>query len=266
MLEPTHAHPTIAGSTHARHERKAARQRRHRRCAAAGAANPPRRRADRCVRHRQPPGRATEPVRVRVRSVARSSGVGARSATEPSQCPQAGPAPVDGPGPPPTSWRTSPMTVLTRELPRLVRLRRAQLQPDRALLGLGSGLPGLLRSQARSRSPHRRRPGQRAADPEPHDRRDLLELPARRLLIIAETISWERWEGTLEYTMMAPVRRVSQLLGSTVFAIIWGLIHTAVVLDRARAVLRQSTCRTRELPDGARADASSARSASSASA
>ena len=48
--------------------------------------------------------------------------------------------------------------------------------------------------------------------------------------IIAEQISWERWEGTLEYTMMAPVRRVSQLLGSTVFAIIWGLIHTVVVL------------------------------------
>ena len=48
--------------------------------------------------------------------------------------------------------------------------------------------------------------------------------------IIAEQISWERWEGTLEYTMMAPVRRVSQLLGSTVFAIMWGFIHTAVVL------------------------------------
>src|SRR5687768_887069 len=48
--------------------------------------------------------------------------------------------------------------------------------------------------------------------------------------IIAEQISWERWEGTLEYTMMAPVRRVSQLLGSTMFAIAWGLIHTTVVL------------------------------------
>jgi len=48
--------------------------------------------------------------------------------------------------------------------------------------------------------------------------------------IVAEQISWERWEGTLEYTMMAPVRRVSQLLGSTVFAIMWGLIHTTVVL------------------------------------
>jgi ABC-2 type transport system permease protein len=48
--------------------------------------------------------------------------------------------------------------------------------------------------------------------------------------IIAEQISWERWEGTLEYTMMAPVRRVSQLMGSTFFAIAWGLIHTTVVL------------------------------------
>ena len=31
---------------------------------------------------------------------------------------------------------------------------------------------------------------------------------------IAETISVERWEGTLEYTFMAPIRRYTQLLGS----------------------------------------------------
>jgi len=48
--------------------------------------------------------------------------------------------------------------------------------------------------------------------------------------IIAEQIAWERWEGTLEYTMMAPVRRASQLLGSNLFAILYGLIHTTVVL------------------------------------
>jgi ABC-2 type transport system permease protein len=48
--------------------------------------------------------------------------------------------------------------------------------------------------------------------------------------IIAEQIAWERWEGTLEYTMMAPVRRSSQLFGSTLFAIGYGLIHTTVVL------------------------------------
>ena len=32
---------------------------------------------------------------------------------------------------------------------------------------------------------------------------------------IAETVAWERWEGTLEYTFMAPIRRWTQLLGST---------------------------------------------------
>jgi ABC-2 type transport system permease protein len=47
---------------------------------------------------------------------------------------------------------------------------------------------------------------------------------------IAETITWERWEGTLEYTMMAPVRRITHLLGSTAFALVYGFIHTAVVL------------------------------------
>ena len=47
---------------------------------------------------------------------------------------------------------------------------------------------------------------------------------------IAETISVERWEGTLEYTMMAPIRRSSQLLGSVLYAMIYGLIHTAVIL------------------------------------
>ena len=46
---------------------------------------------------------------------------------------------------------------------------------------------------------------------------------------IAETISVERWEGTLEYTFMAPIRRWSQLLGSVVYAMIYGFIHTAVI-------------------------------------
>jgi ABC-2 type transport system permease protein len=47
---------------------------------------------------------------------------------------------------------------------------------------------------------------------------------------IAETVAWERWEGTLEYTFMAPIRRWVQLLGSTMFAVIYGLIHTTVML------------------------------------
>jgi ABC-2 type transport system permease protein len=46
---------------------------------------------------------------------------------------------------------------------------------------------------------------------------------------IAETITVERWEGTLEYTMMAPIRRSSQLFGSVVYAMVYGLVHTSVI-------------------------------------
>lgn len=47
---------------------------------------------------------------------------------------------------------------------------------------------------------------------------------------IAETIAVERWEGTLEYTMMAPIRRWSHLFGSVLYAMLYGLIHTAAIL------------------------------------
>ena len=47
---------------------------------------------------------------------------------------------------------------------------------------------------------------------------------------IAETIAIERWEGTLEYTMMAPIRRSTHLLGAVAYAMVFGLIHTAAVL------------------------------------
>jgi ABC-2 type transport system permease protein len=46
---------------------------------------------------------------------------------------------------------------------------------------------------------------------------------------IAETVAVERWEGTLEYTFMAPVRRWAQLLGSVSYAMVYGLVHTAVI-------------------------------------
>jgi ABC-2 type transport system permease protein len=46
---------------------------------------------------------------------------------------------------------------------------------------------------------------------------------------IAETVAVERWEGTLEYTFMAPVRRWTQLLGSVSYAMVYGLVHTAVI-------------------------------------
>jgi ABC-2 type transport system permease protein len=46
---------------------------------------------------------------------------------------------------------------------------------------------------------------------------------------IAETIAVERWEGTLEYTMMAPIRRASHLFGSVLYAMGYGLVHTSVI-------------------------------------
>ena len=67
--------------------------------------------------------------------------------------------------------------------------------------------------------------------PHPHDRRHLLELPVGGVLAGSPRRSRvERWEGTLEYTFMAPVRRWTQLLGSCVYAMVYGLVHTAVIL------------------------------------
>src|SRR4030088_3218696 len=47
---------------------------------------------------------------------------------------------------------------------------------------------------------------------------------------VSFAISWERWEGTIEYTFMAPVRRVTHLLGICFFAIVYGLGRAAIVL------------------------------------
>ena len=42
---------------------------------------------------------------------------------------------------------------------------------------------------------------------------------------LMETVAWERWEGTIEYTFMAPLSRAMHLGGQGVFAIIYGLIR-----------------------------------------
>jgi ABC-2 type transport system permease protein len=47
---------------------------------------------------------------------------------------------------------------------------------------------------------------------------------------ITEVISIERWEGTIEYTLMAPVRRIVHMAGQTIFAVIYGLFFTGVIL------------------------------------
>jgi ABC-2 type transport system permease protein len=43
-------------------------------------------------------------------------------------------------------------------------------------------------------------------------------------------VMWERWEGTIEHTLMAPVPRVVHLLGMSVFGVLHGLIRTALIL------------------------------------
>jgi ABC-2 type transport system permease protein len=43
-------------------------------------------------------------------------------------------------------------------------------------------------------------------------------------------IVWERWEGTIEHTLMTPVPRVVHLLGMSVFGVLHGLIRTGLIL------------------------------------
>src|SRR5689334_21529778 len=33
--------------------------------------------------------------------------------------------------------------------------------------------------------------------------------------IVSEMIAWERWEGTIEYTLMAPISRFTHMVGTT---------------------------------------------------
>ena len=47
--------------------------------------------------------------------------------------------------------------------------------------------------------------------------------------ILTETVAWERWEGTIEYTFMAPLSRAVHLLGMGSFAVLYGVLRTALL-------------------------------------
>jgi ABC-2 type transport system permease protein len=47
---------------------------------------------------------------------------------------------------------------------------------------------------------------------------------------VTETVTIERWEGTIEYTFMAPVSRLTHMTGTCIFAIVHGLVLTVVQL------------------------------------
>jgi ABC-2 type transport system permease protein len=46
---------------------------------------------------------------------------------------------------------------------------------------------------------------------------------------LTETVAWERWEGTIEYTFMAPLSRPVHLTGMGLFAVAYGLVQSALL-------------------------------------
>jgi ABC-2 type transport system permease protein len=47
--------------------------------------------------------------------------------------------------------------------------------------------------------------------------------------VLSETVSWERWEGTIEYTFMSPSSRVTHLLGMGIYAVVYGMVQIAIM-------------------------------------
>src|SRR5689334_19491968 len=46
---------------------------------------------------------------------------------------------------------------------------------------------------------------------------------------VTETVAWERWEGTIEYTFMAPVSRPMHLFGMGAYAVLYGLVRATIL-------------------------------------
>ncbi|MBN2146408.1 MAG: ABC transporter permease [Anaerolineales bacterium] len=47
---------------------------------------------------------------------------------------------------------------------------------------------------------------------------------------ITDVIAIERWEGTIEYTLMAPIRRITHVTGQTLWAVVYSMFFTGVIL------------------------------------
>jgi ABC-2 type transport system permease protein len=47
--------------------------------------------------------------------------------------------------------------------------------------------------------------------------------------ILTETVAWERWEGTIEYTFMAPLSRPVHLFGMGIFAVGYGVVRAVLL-------------------------------------
>ena len=46
---------------------------------------------------------------------------------------------------------------------------------------------------------------------------------------MTETVAWERWEGTIEYTFMAPLSRLTHLAGMGAYSVLYGLIRASLL-------------------------------------
>src|SRR6266545_7363707 len=46
---------------------------------------------------------------------------------------------------------------------------------------------------------------------------------------ISLVVTWERWEGTIEHTLMAPVARSLHLLGMALFGVLHAIIRTSLI-------------------------------------
>jgi len=55
--------------------------------------------------------------------------------------------------------------------------------------------------------------------------------------VVTETVAWERWEGTIEYTFMAPLSRPAHLLGMGAFAVIYGVLRTILLFGSVAVFL-----------------------------
>jgi ABC-2 type transport system permease protein len=45
----------------------------------------------------------------------------------------------------------------------------------------------------------------------------------------SEVVSWEQWEGTMEYTFMAPISRLAHLLGVGIMAVTFAFIRSTII-------------------------------------
>jgi len=47
---------------------------------------------------------------------------------------------------------------------------------------------------------------------------------------VSLVVTWERWEGTIEHTLMAPVPRVAHLIGTAVFGVLHAFVRTSLIM------------------------------------